>query len=380
MLNKKIYCLFHFILFFLLGSAQSQLFPFLKQLELSNYEISLVYAGIAFSFMLGQIIIGILCDYTNTYKRWMVGLIILSTIATVILFMKGFHIGIYMVASILVGSVYKVMTNLLETWTLQKESKQYGYIRCYGAVGFTLGAWLCGYVLKDHVHLLIYMFLLFCDSLILYCLYYIEVKKEKKYPICFGDIKKLLCTRRYMFVVLILFLLYAIGSVDQYVVVAKLSHIHASKLQISTKYAIQSAMEIPVYYFMNTIFKKYSSLQLMRIASIGYGIKFFLYGYFQAIYKLLWCTTLQMITLPIVLLAGKKLVSEVTPSTVFASSQMIAMAVFMGCSGFVTPFVCMKGIQYVGYDQTLYYASMLTIVPYILLWIFGYSIKTNVKK
>ena len=380
MLNKKIYCLFHFILFFLLGSAQSQLFPFLKQLELSNYEISLVYAGIAFSFMLGQIIIGILCDYTNTYKRWMVCLIILSTIATVILFTKGFHIGIYMVASVLVGSVYKVMANLLETWTLQEESKQYGYIRCYGAVGFTIGSWLCGYVLKDHVHLSIYMFLLFCDSLILYCLHHVEVKKKKKNPICFGDIKKLLCTRRYMFVVLILFLLYAIGSVDQYVVVAKFSHIHASKLQISTKYAIQSAMEIPVYYFMNTIFKKYSSLQLLRIASIGYGIKFFLYGYFQAVYKLLWCTTLQMITLPIVLLAGKKLVSEVTPSTVFASSQMIAMAVFMGCSGFVTPFVCMKGIQCVGYDQTLYYASMLTIAPYILLWIFGYSIKTNVKK
>ena len=100
-----------------------------------------------------------------------------------------------------------------------------------------------------------------------------------------------------------------------------------------------------------------------------YALKFVCYGLSFQPWMVIATTTLQLVTLPIIMLTSKVLVNEITPKKLQSSAQMFAMAIFIGVSGLITPLITSFLCDHIGYDWTLYTVAIFGIVPFLLiLW------------
>ena len=77
--------------------------------------------------------------------------------------------------------------------------------------------------------------------------------------------------------------------------------------------------------------------------------------------------SLQLVTLPIIMLTSKVLIKAETPKELSSSAQMFAMAVFIGVSGLVTPLITSALSDTLGYDMTLYLVSAFSLVPLFMI-------------
>ncbi|MEG2685314.1 MAG: MFS transporter, partial [Erysipelotrichaceae bacterium] len=73
------------------------------------------------------------------------------------------------------------------------------------------------------------------------------------------------------------------------------------------------------------------------------------------------------VTLPLLLLTSKVLINEVTSSKLKATAQMLAMAIYIGISGLITPIITSHLSNNIGYDNTLYIVAFFFIVPLLLI-------------
>ncbi len=97
-----------------------------------------------------------------------------------------------------------------------------------------------------------------------------------------------------------------------------------------------------------------------------FEVKFALYGFVQTPIWIIVVTTLQIVTLPVIAYTSKIIMDELSED-LKASSQMLAMAVFIGGSAFITPLITSRLIQWIGFDMTLYACAIFALFPFILL-------------
>lgn len=364
----KLYAL-NFFVFVAISMVNTQMIPYLTKLGYNVVERGWILAGNAIVSIVGQFLFGYLCDRFQKIRRFFLLAYLLLVAASFAMFLyqdKVFYYHIFTVS--MMGGMVKVIMGLDETWMLELDREHYGVLRSFGALGLTVGSPIAGYLVSHFS----YISLLFSFSGISILLFYLmktsaDAKKQGN-AICMKDIKGFFKNQRYVLLVLIYLLIYMIGTADQYVVIDKMLHIHASSTQVGIKWALQSFMEAPLFLMSGKILKKFKPFTLLWFGTIMYGIKFFLYGFFQSPWWIIATAGLQIVTLPIIMLTSKLLIREVSDEKVASSAQMFAMAVFIGFSGLITPLITSFLANAIGYDMTLYVVAAFTIVPFLLIF------------
>ena len=262
-------------------------------------------------------------------------------------------------------SMSKVLTGLIESWMLYIDKEKYGFYRAMGALGLCIGSPIAGLIMDYFSNVGLFYAGIFSSILVLLLSYFC---KEVSYleKIHFKQILSLFKNKEYVYMMLIYFLIYVVGTADQYIVIEKMIKLNASSFWIGVKWAIQSLMEIPFFLYASKILKKYNPTILLGIGIIMYGIKFILYGMSSSIFFIILTTSLQIVTLPVVAYTSKIVFEKLAPD-LKASSQMIAMAFFMSGSAFVTPILSSFLTPYLGYDFTLYIFASISVLPFLLL-------------
>ena len=102
-----------------------------------------------------------------------------------------------------------------------------------------------------------------------------------------------------------------------------------------------------------------------------YAVKFALYAFAQEPLWIVACASLQLVTMPMVLLSSKFLIKEVSAEAVAGSAQMFAMAVFVGISALLTPLICAPLVEHLGHDVTLYGIAAFCLIPLALTLIYA---------
>lgn len=259
---------------------------------------------------------------------------------------------------------------LNETWMLEVDEENYGRLRAAGALGLTIGSPIAGSV----IHAFGYNFLLFMlIGVSIFLLFFfwksVDAQKKKSEHVRLESLKELLTNRLYLLLVLIYLMIYMIGTADQYVVIDKMLAIGADTSAVGIKWAVQSFMEVPLFLFASAILKRVKPGMLLLFGTVMYGLKFFLYGVFSVAWAIIAAASLQLVTLPIIMLSSKILIKEITPRKLFSSAQMFAMAIFVGVSGLLTPIITSYLCKRIGYDMTLYMIAAFTLLPVVLiLW------------
>lgn len=372
-MNKKMrYCLYalNFFSFFAISMVNTQMIPFLSKVGYDVVERGYILAGNAIVAIIGQFLFGYLCDrFKRTKIFFFIAymLLVAGSFGMFIVQREQFFYHLFVVS--LMGGMVKVIMGLDETWMLEIDSNHYGKLRAAGALGLTIGSPIAGFLIKQFHYISLLIAFGIVSILMLFLIWYAkDARNEQSEPIKTSSIQQLLTNKSYLTLVVIYLLVYMIGTADQYVVIDKMLSIHAGNTQIGIKWALQSFMEVPLFLFAGYILKRWKPNTLLVFGTMMYALKFILYGFFETSWMIIATASLQLVTLPIIMLTSKVLIKEVTPRKLFNSAQMFAMAVFIGVSGLITPLITSYLSKSFGYNTTLYIVAGFAIVPLYLIF------------
>ena len=275
--NKIRYGL-NFMLFICIAFFNTQLIPFLKDVGYDASQRGIILAVNAL-FSIGlQVLFGFLCDRYKTMKKFFYVAYAFFLIFGVLMFMwtkEQFFLHLFITS--MMASMVKVLTALIETWMLYLDQSEYGKYRAIGALGLCLGSPIIGMVIDKFSYIGV-VFACVAASILTILLAFKCAEVEYNEQIDFKKMLQLFKNKKYLYMVLIYFLIYMVGTADQYVVIDKMMKLKAGATLIGIKWAVQSFMEIPFFLYAAKLLKKYSPYVLLGMGIIMYGIKFILYG------------------------------------------------------------------------------------------------------
>lgn len=364
----KLYAL-NFFAFFAISMVNTQMIPFLSKLGYTVIQRGYILAGTAIIAIIGQFLFGFLCDRFKRIRIFFFIAYVLLTASSFAMFLVEYQFFYYHLCVVaLMGGMVKVIMGLDETWMLEIDEDNYGKLRASGALGLTVGSPIAGFLVKQfHYPSLMISFGIVSVVMVYLILRAQDVRKKGDKRIQLSSVKTLITNRGYLMLVLIYLLVYMIGTADQYVVIDKMLDIGAGNGAIGIKWALQSFMEVPLFLFSAKILQRFQTKTLLWFGTVMYAVKFVLYGISAQPWMIIAAASLQLVTLPIIMLTSKVLIRKATPSELFSSAQMFAMATFIGVSGLITPVITSNLSEAIGYNRTLYAVSAFAIVPLILI-------------
>ena len=364
----KLYAL-NFFVFAAISMVNTQMIPYLTKLGYSVVERGWILAGNAIVSIIGQFLFGYLCDRFQKIRRFFLLAYVILIAASFAMFLYQQRVFYYHIFTVsFMGGMVKVIMGLDETWMLELDSEHYGVLRCFGALGLTIGSPIAGYLVSHFSYISLLISFSIISIVLLYLIKTSSDAKKNGRAMRMEDIKGFFKNKRYLLLVCIYLFIYMIGTADQYVVIDKMLDIHANSTQIGIKWALQSFMEAPLFLISAKILKRFKPFTLLWFGTVMYAVKFFLYGFFHSPWLIIGTAGLQIVTLPIIMLTSKLLIKEVSGEKVASSAQMFAMAVFIGFSGLITPLITSFLASSIGYDMTLYLVGIFSIVPLLLIF------------
>ena len=364
----KLYAL-NFFVFAAISMVNTQMIPYLTKLGYSVVERGWILAGNAIVSIIGQFLFGYLCDRFQKIRLFFLLAYVILIAASFAMFLYQQRVFYYHIFTVsFMGGMVKVIMGLDETWMLELDSEHYGVLRCFGALGLTIGSPIAGYLVSHFSYISLLISFSIISIVLLYLIKTSSDAKKNGRAMRMEDIKGFFKNKRYLLLVCIYLFIYMIGTADQYVVIDKMLDIHANSTQIGIKWALQSFMEAPLFLISAKILKRFKPFTLLWFGTVMYAVKFFLYGFFHSPWLIIGTAGLQIVTLPIIMLTSKLLIKEVSGEKVASSAQMFAMAVFIGFSGLITPLITSFLASSIGYDMTLYLVAIFSIVPLLLIF------------
>ncbi len=360
--------MFHFLIFYSISFVQTQFLPFLTMLGYSITEKGFLLASCAIIAVIVQFWLGYKSDTSNHSKRYYIMTYIMFLCSACFLYTttkQMFFVHIILVA--ISGGLVKVLMGYDETWMLADQQYDYGRLRAVGSLGFTVGALCASFFMNQyHISLIITIFCIM-GILFLYLLshQHVVLHKTQTYQFSWSILRK---NKAYIQVVVALTLIYLIGSADQYLVIDKLQALDATRQQIGLKWALQAFVEIPILLYSTRLLHKISQRSLILFGIAMFGIKFFLYGYVSSVQMIILVAALQIVTLPLIMVASKQMIQKLCPKEVFASAQLVAIAIFTGASMLCSPLLSSYLYKHLGINQSLYALSGCMLVPFFIIY------------
>lgn len=376
-MKLKYYCL-NFLAFAAISMVNTQMIPYLTSIGYDVVARGYILAANAIIAIVGQLFFGYICDKYKKIKPFFALAYALLVISALLMFAYQKQVFWYHLLTVAVmGGMVKVIMGLDETWMLEADSDNYGTLRAYGALGLTIGSPIAGFLVDNFGYLALSFTLGFISTLCFLCIWLVKDVSQSGEAIQFSSLKKLLQNKSYLLLVLIYLLIYMIGTADQYVVIDKMLEMKADHAVVGFKWALQSFMEIPLFLLAHRILNKYKPSALLIFGTLMYALKFVLYGWADNSWWILAAASLQLLTLPVIMLTSKVLIKEITPKELFSSAQMFAMAIFIGVSGLVTPIITSYLSDMFGFDLTLYLVAGFAVLPLFLIFIYLHIRKTS---
>ena len=365
--TRMFYIVVNFLIFVSLAAVNTQMIPFMTTVGYTLMQQGIILAGGAVCAIVGQFLFGYLCDRFHRIRCFfLIGYVIFLAAAVAMLLHEETLFTYHLFAIALSAGMVKVLMGLNETWMVEADGEHYGMLRAGGALGLCVGSPLTGFIVTQASYQVLLYALLGLTLLVCILLFFCKDVQKQGNGSLKRDLGQLLSDRQYLLLVLILLLIYIAGTADQYTVVDKLLAIGGNAQDVGWKWGIQSFAEVPIFFIGNLLLKKLQARRLLLIGICMYAVKFFLYALFQTPLLLIVCALLQLVTLPLVLLASKELIRSISEPNTASSAQMFAMAVFIGGSALITPLLTSVMVGWIGYDPTLYAISAFCLLPLIL--------------
>lgn len=352
----------------------TQTIPYLVSMGFEGVQKGIILSGMAISTLVTQFLFGYLSDKFKGCRWFFLISFGIFFVGDVVLFGFRWPQFWYLLAMIsLTGGIARTWQGLEDTWVLQIDETKpvYSRIHAWGALGWALGSWAAAILLNWLDFPVIAVLVFFSSGAALYFAWNQEdAKRASGKVVKLADLKELVKNKAYILLVLILLVLFGMGTADMYIVVDKVMAIGGTSFHVGAKWGLQSLMEIPILLVGDKLMKKYDPANLMLGASVLFGVRFVVYSLIQNPWWMIAAAIFQMVTFPIIIISSKLMIDEIISEKLKSSGQMAAMSVYMGISLLVMPVFCSSLSEAIGCDPALLVVAAFALVAIVLILIF----------
>lgn len=369
------YIAIYFISYISFSFQSTNFTPFMSSIGYDAMERGAILSGIAVVSLIIQFTVGILSDKLQTVKNIVVmGLI---SFAFISLFSFQESISYFIIQFIIIsfsGGIINSLCGLYDTWLMgiNDESRDaLSFIKAFGSIGWAIGSILSTYLILYFYNsgLRVSIVLLIVASLYL-MRHTKDVKKvdmiEVADVVSDNALSQLFKNKRYLLLIGILILNYSLIVANSGVVIDKMLSLGASNVQISLKWSLGSIVEIPTFIVGSLLLRNIRSIRLLQLSIIAATLQFILFTIAKTSSQIIMITALQLLTTPLVMIASKMLIYEITPRSLANSGQMIALSLFTGIPSLLVPILAGTSSVTFGINQTLLILAVLGVVAFIL--------------
>ncbi|WP_303015502.1 MFS transporter [Holdemania massiliensis] len=352
----------------------TQTIPYLVSMGFEGVQKGIILSGMAISTLVTQFLFGYLSDKFKGCRWFFLSSFGIFFVGDVVLFGFRWPQFWYLLAMIsLTGGIARTWQGLEDTWVLQIDETKpvYSRIHAWGAFGWAIGSWAAAILLNWLDFPVIAVLVFFSSGAALYFAWNQEdAKRASGKVVKLADLKELVKNKAYILLVLILLVLFGMGTADMYIVVDKVMAIGGTSFHVGAKWGLQSLMEIPILLVGDKLMKKYDPANLMLGASVLFGVRFIVYSLIQNPWWMIAAAVFQMVTFPIIIISSKLMIDEIISEKLKSSGQMAAMSVYMGISLLVMPVFCSSLSEAIGCDPALLVVAAFALVAIVLILIF----------
>ncbi|HEX9026266.1 MAG TPA: MFS transporter [Clostridium sp.] len=373
--QKYLYIFLYVFTYIAFSFGMTQFTPFLSKLGYDSMERGILLSSFAVMTIILQMLFGFLSDKYKTVKKFMAFALLIYAVSTYLFYTKEEQFFAYhMIAIAFSGGLINTSCGLSDTWILASHEhlrKQLSFIKAFGSIGWAMGSVILPTIIFKFGYIGVSNCILFLSIISLCIVYFIKdvnkIHNKNAKKIQISDVKDLILNKKYSLLVFILFLMYCVIIANNSAVLDKMLILGATDLQIGYKWSIQSVIEIPTYLFGVYFLQKFNHYFLLKICATALTVQFILFGACSSVTGIIILSGFQMLTTPLLMIASKNLIFELTSEEMKSTGQLYAMSIFGGISSLLVP-VCAGTItRYSNVNITLFIAASLSAIAFILI-------------
>ncbi len=341
-------------------------------LEKVGYDVflrGLMFSGGALVAIVGQFLIGFLCDRFKQVKVFYQAATVVFVLSAMFLFQITQQLFfMHMIFTSLVLGMFRVTTAVQDSWSLETDEDsrlRFGFIRAFGAIGWMIGTPIAAMLIKQYGYGIIsYAFLVL--SLVSIGLS-IGMKDAHKVTdgtnVHISEIKQLFHSKPYVLILITFLFINMIATADTYTTVDKMIALGGTEAIVASRWSLQAFVELPLFFIGGYLIKRFGDWKLMMFGTFVYMIRFALYAWVQTPEAIVLVAILQGLTFPLIMITSKTLVDDVTPPRLRSSGQTVALSIYVGIPMLITPILSGFFIRTFGVDMTLLFFAAIAILP-----------------
>lgn len=332
-----------FFTFFANAMINTQGVPFLIEVGYSSSQRGNIMAFYALVAMVGQFVVGYLCDRHKTIKRYFILMAIFFAGFIVMTFTLSDQN--YLVHFLLMGNTLalsRVVVNLMETWIIEVDGMYpyFGSIRSFGSLGWALSSLLAGFIILEFGYDWLAYVAAGLNMVVVFASFFFEdANKQTVTKIKLQDTLTLFKNPRFVLLLMTYLLIFVVYSADSIAVTDLIMSVGGTEADVGLKWFVQALSELPFMVMGTYILTRFSAKWMLGVGSFFLGMRFILYGLFPTTSLIVWLSLLQMLSFPFTLISQKELVLAESPKELRTTAQMIFISVTSGLSAILSPLI-----------------------------------------
>lgn len=375
-MRRKIvgFSLLTFLAFVAHAMLNTQAIPYLTEVGYTPVERGYIMAFYATIAMVGQFVIGFLCDKHKTIKRFLILMTIFLigfSFLTYTLHDKNFIMHFFLMGSTI--SLVRIIGNLLEIWLIEVDGlySYFGVVRSFGSLGWALSSLGTGYLIVQYGYGTMAYVASFINILVIFLSIALEdADKTESKPIKFADIKLLFQNKSYILLLVVYTFAFIVYNADSTSVTDYILSIGGTEGDVGMKWFVQAMSELPVMIVGTYVLNKLKGKRMMIIGSLMLGLRFVLYAAFPTTRGIFVSSSLQMISFPFILISQKELFLRETPKSLTSTGQMVAIAFTAGLAAIIAPILAGYLSELMPIRTIIFGFGIFMLIPMTLMFFY----------
>lgn len=377
MKDKKMmikFCLIYFLAYGIIALGYTQYVPYLSSVGYNPMERGILISSYAVTTIVFQLVFGILSDKYKTVKKLCIVAVMAFAIFTYLFYSLETKMFIlHMILIAMSAGLANLNFGYLDNWLFtfgEKAREQFSFIRAFGSIGWAVASIFIAQLLNEFGYkglgLIIILFTIIMLGLMFLVAEGVKSNEKKSEKITMVDIKELLSNRKYILVIIILFLVYCAATSNATTIIDKMLQLGATNAEIGYKWTISGLVEIPVYIYGSFFLKRLGAYRLLSISAFTIMLQFILFGMSNSVNSMVILSAFQIITGPMMMLASRILIFEFSSEKLKSTGLLLALSIYSGLSAFIMPSVGGAITNYFNVNTTIYIVAGIAGIGFLL--------------
>lgn len=374
MLKKKkwLFVVVFFMMYAMFAYSSTQLIPYLENLGFDVVQRGIIISATSAAAIVFQLIVGYLSDKLKIVKK--IAMICLGIFGIISCIVYVYPVAQFIITlitvSILIG-MFNTSFVVIDNWVLESEKEifdSYSFIRAFGSLGWSVGSLICGQIVVylGFKQIGLVVLIMSLATIIIASFITDAQKSHTSVEVKKGDYKKLLTYEPYVLLVVILFLINSVQTLNIYAIIDKIIEVNGTAYHVGLKNSIQAIIEVPIFIFGIYLIRKLNPYNLLKISAVGFAVQFIFFGLAKTPDQIMLITFLQVFTYPLLLMSQKNLLFELSPDNLKSSGQLVANSIAASGSALIIPILSGVITKKFGIDTTMYFGTFMGILGFLM--------------